>query len=100
MSHGVNFFLSLSRLIRVTGYQPRFHATLKAALAVAAGLTALHWLLPVRTGLVGVLVGSLVFLAVYGAVVLLTGALTKADLRWIIGMAKRRSRTANNSASE
>ena len=99
VSHGVNFFLSLSRLIRVTGYQPRFHATLKAALAVAAGLTALHWLLPVRTGLVGVLVGSLVFLTVYGAVVLLTGALTRADLRWIIGMAKRRSRTASNSAS-
>ena len=38
VSHGVNFFLSLSRLIRVTGYQPRFHATVKAALAVGAGL--------------------------------------------------------------
>lgn len=99
VSHGVNFFLSLSRLIRVTGYQPRFHATLKAALAVGAGLLALRTM-PVSADLPGVLLGCGEFLGAYGAVVLLTGALTREDIRWLAGMAKRRSRTASNSTSE
>lgn len=32
LSHALNFYLSLRRLIQVTGYLPRFHATLQCAL--------------------------------------------------------------------
>ena len=89
VSHGVNFFLSLSRLIRVTGYLPRFRATVKAALAVGAGLFVLRGI-PIAPTIPGVLLGCGVFLGVYGALILLTGALTKEDIRWIVGMARRK----------
>ena len=89
VSHGLNFFLSLSRLIHVTGYQPKFRATVKAALSVGAGWFVLRGI-PVAPTIPGVLLGGGVFLAVYGALILLTGALTKEDIRWILGMARRK----------
>ena len=98
VSHGVNFFLSLSRLIHVTGYFPRFHASVKAALAVGAGLWVLRQV-PVPATIPGVLLGSGIFLGVYGAGVLLTGALTKGDIAWIVGMAKRKKPNCSKSSN-
>ena len=85
----MNFFLSLSRLIHVTGYQPKFRATVKAALSVGAGWFVLRGI-PIAPTIPGVLLGGGVFLGVYGALILLTGALTKEDIRWILGMARRK----------
>lgn len=98
VSHGVNFFLSLSRLIHVTGYFPRFHASVKAALAVGAGLWVLRQV-PVPATIPGVLLGSGIFLGVYGAGVLLTGALKKGDIAWIVGMAKRKKPNCSKSSN-
>ena len=56
---------------------------------MGAGLLALRTV-PISAGLPGVLLGCGVFLGVYGAVILLTGALTRSDILWIVGMARRK----------
>lgn len=90
VSHGINFYLSLRRLMQVTGYRPKFHGTLKAALCCCLGLIALHFL-PRPAGLLGTLLGAGIFLLVYGLSLLGTGALSRGDLRWLSGMMRRKT---------
>lgn len=90
VSHGINFYLSLRRLMQVTGYRPKFYGTLKAALCCCLGLIALHFF-PRPAGLLGTLLGAGIFLLVYGLSLLGTGALSRGDLCWLSGMMKRKT---------
>ena len=85
VSHGVNFFLSLRRLMVVTGYLPRFYATAKAAAAGTAGWLLLRWLEP-ESAVLPVLGAAAAYLAVYVGLLLITGALSRDDFRWLWGM--------------
>lgn len=81
LSHGVNFFLSLRRLILVTGYLPRFRATLTASgCCVLCLLLFRHW---PGAGLGGVFLRGCCFLLSYLLLIRLTGALKAEDLRWL-----------------
>jgi stage V sporulation protein B len=82
VSHGVNFFLSLRRLILVTGYLPTFRTTLLGAVSCALALGGI-WLLPDFGGLGGILWRGGGFLLLFAALAYLSGAVQRQDLRWL-----------------
>ena len=88
LSHGVNFFLSLRRLILVTGYLPRFRATLTACLC--CGLCLLLFRLWPGGGLGGIALRGCGFLVTYALLLRLTGALEQDDLRWLRSLILRK----------
>ncbi len=92
VSHAVNFFLSLRRLILVTGYLPRFRATIQSALCCGASLLIL-WLWPTDGSLGRTLLRGFGFLLLYSLLVRFTGALEGDDLKWLKGLILRRQGT-------
>lgn len=89
VTHAINFFLSIRRLILVTGYLPKFHSTIKAALC-CAGAMAVVYLLPIShqaTWLHTVFFGG-VYLMLFLFFCLLTGAIKKQDARWLWRLVK------------
>ena len=88
LSHGVNFFLSLRRLILVTGYLPRFRATLTACLC--CGLCLLLFRLWPGGGLWSIALRGCGFLFTYALLLRLTGALEQDDLRWLRSLILRK----------
>jgi stage V sporulation protein B len=82
VSHGVNFFLSLRRLILVTGYLPTFRTTLLGAASSAMALLGMH-LLPAGGGIAWILWRSGGFLCLFAALVYLSGGVQRQDLRWL-----------------
>ena len=90
VTHAVNFYLSIRRLIVVTGYLPRFHSTVKAALSCAAGLLVFRFV-ELGTGLWGTLLSAGLFTAVYLLLILLTGALSLEDLKWLWGLIRKKN---------
>jgi stage V sporulation protein B len=91
VSHAVNFFLSIRRLMVVTGYSPRFRATIKATLSCFAALYVL-FLLPSggAVTILGTVLEAGLFLICYLLLLLLTGALGRDDLRWLWGLVRQR----------
>ena len=97
LSHGVNFYLSIARLLKVTGYTPTFRflaLTLFCTLAAGAAGCTLACGVPDRSPLSSVLLGSSSFLTVFVALVFLTDTLTREDLRWLADSLRKNNRAA------
>lgn len=82
VTHAVNFLLSLSRLMKVTGLRPSFWLALRSILAWLMGLGIASFL-PRSQGLGGILFLGSVFLLIFGLLLALTGVLGKEDLKWL-----------------
>ena len=84
VTHAINFFLSIRRLIQVTGHFPKFHCTIKGTLCCGASLLAVG-LLPVTLEATYLRVAFFggVFLTVFLTLCILTGVIEKEDARWI-----------------
>lgn len=96
VSHAVNFYLSIARLLKVTGYEPTFRFIIKVLLCtLSAGAAAQLFAsgLPDCSSLCAVLLSGFAFLGMFSALVFLTGTLSREDLRWLIG-ALRQSKHA------
>ena len=89
VSHALNFFLSIRRLLLVTRYRPRFDATLLTAFCCVLSLMAVR-LLPPGYGLVTTVWKAAAFLALYLLLIRLTGALDKTDTDWLIHLVLQR----------
>lgn len=88
VTHAINFYLSIRRLIQVTGYLPAFHATIKASLSCGVVLFLL-WNRP--SGMVtlwGTMFSSGLFLVLYLMLVFLTGAIGRQDISWLWSLIK------------
>lgn len=92
VTHGLNFFLSMRRLMKVTGFSPNPGTPLKALLAgvIAAWVSSM---IPQGTS-----VGSLVFrggmyLLIFFLTAALLGALRREDLRWMKGLVRPHAET-------
>lgn len=93
LTHGVNLFLSLRRLITVTGYRPRAADALLPPLCCALGIIiARH--LPAA----GITQG-IWFLLFLGGAFLLTQRLSARDCRWLRSVAKRSCQTGRDGLS-
>ncbi len=96
-SHAVNFYLSIARLLKVTGYSPSLRFTLKAAFCtLAAGAATLLFAsgFPVASLLGAVLLYGGAYLGMFSALVFLTGALRKEDARWLLSALRPNSSAA------
>ena len=84
VTHAINFFLSIRRLIQVTGYFPKFHSTIKGALCCIASLLAVE-LLPVtlEASYLHVVFFGGVFLLLFLSLCVLSGTIEKEDARWL-----------------
>ena len=82
LTHAINLFLSVRRLLVTTQHRPRAADFLRplGSTAAAAAMTAL---LPDGTAAGVILLRGGFFLAVLGACYLLTGAVTQRDSRWL-----------------
>lgn len=84
-THALNFFLSVRRLRRVTGFAPDLG---QVARAVAAASFA-AWMgrfLPQAQGMGGVLFQAAGFLGLFGLAGILLGAFTREDMAWVRGL--------------
>ena len=88
LSHCLNFFLSFRRLILVTGYQPRFRVTILSAICGITGILVLR-LWPSLQGIPELLSKGGIFLLLYGILILLTGALSAENARWLLRLIRR-----------
>lgn len=88
VTHAINFFLSIRRLIIVTGYLPSFHATIKATICCALSLLLLWNKTTGNITLMGTVLPGVLFLGIYLLLILFTGALKKEDLSWIFSLIK------------
>lgn len=82
VTHAFNFYLSISRLLRVTDYVPDWGFLLRLTLSVflAAALAGrLHGMYPVALG----------YLLLLALALRLTGAVDTAQLRWLHGILRR-----------
>ncbi len=96
VSHAVNFYLSIARLLKVTGYEPTFRYIFKVLFCtLGAGAATLLFAsgLPLSSLLGTVLLYGFAFLGMFSALVFLTGTLSREDLRWLAG-ALRQSKHA------
>ncbi len=82
VTHALNFLLSLSRLIRVTGFHPSFWLILRSLFAWLLSLGMADFL-PHPGGLSGILFLGSGFLLLFGLLLALMGVLGKEDLRWL-----------------
>lgn len=92
VSHAINFYLSLRRLIIVTGYLPRFHATFQSALCCGICLL-LTPMLPLSGDVGGTVLRGLCFLLLYLLLARFTGALSGDDLSWLKSLILKKEST-------
>ena len=86
-THALNFFLSIRRLSRVTGFRGETGQILRALAAWAAGLCICS-LLPQGEGLGEILFLSCCFLGIFFLLLTLAGVLNKGDLLWVQGLVR------------
>ena len=86
VTHAINFCLSIRRLIHVTGYLPKFHATVKGTLCCALCLFLLWRLPPTGSTLSDLMIRGGAFLICYFTLILLTQTLRQEDLIWLRGL--------------
>lgn len=91
VTHAINFFLSIRRLIIVTGYLPSFHATLKGVLSWAVSLLLLWNHSSASPSIFGTILSAGFFLMIYLGLILLTGAITRRDIRWLWGLIRQKT---------
>lgn len=96
VSHALNFYLSLRRLIVVTGYLPRFRATVQSAICCCLALLA-TWFFSGNGTISGILWQGAAFLLLYLLLVRFTGALSREDLHWIRGLIQQKKAARNNT---
>lgn len=84
LTHVVNFFLSIARLMTVTGYTPPFKFVVKILLSAVCAAAFARAAGQMAESLLGAcLVGSAAYLGVFGLLAMLTASLSRADLRWL-----------------
>ena len=89
VSHALNFFLSIRRLLLVTRYRPGFHVPLLTGLCCAVSLSAVK-LLPPGSGTLMLIWKAAAFLTLYLLLIRLTGAVSQADTDWLIRLVRHR----------
>ncbi len=86
LTHLLNFFLSIARLMTVTGYTPPLPYVLKVLLCAALPALAMAAVCQrIGGALAACLLGGGGFLVLFFLLIGLTSALTQADLRWLRG---------------
>lgn len=93
VTHAVNFFLSIRRLMIATGYLPKFHSTIKAALCCGGALFCFRFL-SLEPGLLGTVLSGGIFLMIYLLLIVCTGALTREDVKWLWSLILRKQSEA------
>ena len=89
VSHALNFFLSIGRLMKVTGYLPKFRATISSGVCCCLALV-LAGLLPGDVSIMSTVLRGSIFLLAYLLLVLFTGALSREDLAWLRGLVRQK----------
>ncbi len=84
ITHAVNFYLSIARLLRVTDYRPDWGFVLRLALSTAAAALA-------AAQLRGMYAVAGCYLLLLALLLRLTGAVDAAQLRWLAGILRRRA---------
>ncbi len=82
VSHALNFFLSIRRLLVVTGFLPRFRTTVRSAFCCAVSLLVMNFW-PGGGDLGWVLLRGSGFLLLYILLTRLTGAIDREDTAWL-----------------
>lgn len=85
LTHIINFWLSLRKLLKVTEHEPEMMTALRCIVCTLAAVAAAY-LIPVRTTAEILLVRGTGFLLVYLLLTRLTRALTGNDLLWLYGI--------------
>lgn len=84
LTHMVNFYLSLARLMTVTGYTPPLGFICKALLCLVGAALVTAMICRMISGyLLACLVGASVFLAMFGILLLVTASFSQRDLSWL-----------------
>jgi len=81
VSHLINFYLSIRRLLQLTGLRLQLYFLPRTALCVIAASALLTFLLPVSAGWPVVIAASGVYLALLALLLLITGTWQEADHR-------------------
>lgn len=83
-THFLNFYLSIARLMTVTGYAPPLSYVIKVLLSAAAAALAANLVCgQIDAPLTSCFAGLAAYGAVFAVLLLLSGALGSADLRWL-----------------
>lgn len=84
LTHMLNFYLSIARLMTVTGYTPPLAFIIKALLC-ALGATVIAWMACrlITIHILSCLVGACVFLCTFGLLLLATASFSARDLQWL-----------------
>ncbi len=84
VSHAVNFFLSIRRLLKVTGYSIHISFPIKTGLCAIVSCFLSHWMLRfIASDLSAVLLIPVVFLLCFTLLLLLGCVLDEEDLQWL-----------------
>lgn len=82
ITHAINFYLSITRLLQVSEYRPSWSFVLRMALALSAAILAV-------SPLSNPYLKSIGFLAGFALALRLTGAVDRKELHWLAGILKR-----------
>ena len=84
LTHLLNFYLSIARLMTITGYTPPLSFILKILLCALAAALLTGAISPlVAAPLSACLIGTLIYLISFALLVSLTSSLTAADIAWL-----------------
>ena len=97
VTHAINFFLSIRRLIVVTGYLPGFRTTVISALCCCACLLLLWNFQSDLITVAGTLISAGLFITVYTLLTFLTGALNKEDILWLRSLIRQKKNSPSVS---
>lgn len=90
VSHVVNFFLSIRRLMIETGYLPKFHTTFRGAIACVGAFVLMLRFSAAETIMGTILLGT-TFVLIFSVFCYLLRAVTKDDILWIMGLIRRKN---------
>lgn len=90
VTHALNFYLSIMRLSKVSGYVPRLGHSLKTIAAAAGSVLATFAFAPPAHTILSMVLSSFVFTALFLLLSVATGILTKPDLQQFL---PRRAKT-------
>lgn len=99
LTHAINFFLSLRRLILVSGIRPKLMKPVSAMLC-ALGSGAMVLLLPKWSGILGILLPGLCYMLLLLLSWSLLHVTGQQDLLWLRGLVDKRKRPAYNGEKQ
>jgi stage V sporulation protein B len=91
ITHAVNFYLSIARLLKVTGYTPALCFLGKVTVCCVAAIVTAGWFAPWCATLAAVpalLAQAAIFLLLFAALCALLTVLSRQDLRWLRGVVR------------